>query len=354
MISASPAPTLGFLTWSSPVPTGGNVYDDRLAAALRDRGLDLRRHRAAGTWPAEADRHRAEVADVLRSPYPWLVDSIVACAVPELVVEANERGRPLTILLHSLLSTELGLTHAEQERYRALESGALAAAGRVIATSQWAADDLRRRYATTSVVVAQPGVDPSPLASGGRTAPSLLCLGSLTPTKDQITLVQALGRLADLPWTARLVGGDRVWPDYTAAVHSALTERGLQDRVLITGPLTGSALAQVWDDTDLLVLTSRSETYGMVVAEALAHAIPAIVCAGTGAVEALGETDGDHPGTTVPPGSPEDLATVVRTWLTDPELRRRWRATAERRRPTLPSWTACADIVATAVLGGAG
>ena len=66
-----------------------------------------------------------------------------------------------------------------------------------------------------------------------------------------------------------------------------LLQRDWRDRIRVTGALTGSALDQRWDAADLLVLPSRVETYGLVVTEALARGIPAIVSAGTGAVEAL-------------------------------------------------------------------
>ncbi|MDN5762162.1 MAG: glycosyltransferase family 4 protein [Microlunatus sp.] len=346
----NPIPTVGFLTWSSPVPTGGNVYDDRLTEALRALGVDVHRHHAPGTWPADAHRHRDEVAAALESPIPWLVDSIVAYGVPDLVVAAADRGQPLTILLHSLLSTEVGLSTEDRERYRALQATALQAAGRVIATSRWAADDLRRRYRTADVVVARPGVVPAPLAAGSPGAARLLSLGSVTATKDQLGLVEALGRIADLPWTARVVGGDRVHPDYTAAVHAAIRRLQLDHRVTLTGPLVGSDLDQEWEATDLLVLTSRSETYGMVVVEALSRGIPAVVCAGTGAVEALGAIDGTTPGAVVPAGDPVALAGVLRRWLNDSDLRRIWRTTARQRRETLTTWESCARTALTALV----
>ena len=145
MAQASPT-TLGFLTWSSSVPTGGNVYDDRLTESLLAAGADLHRHHVRGVWPRDSEQHRAEAAAVLRSRPVWLVDSIIACAVPDLVAEATERGERVIILLHSLLSSELGLSETDQQRYRALEAAALRAASRVITPSQWAADDLRQRY----------------------------------------------------------------------------------------------------------------------------------------------------------------------------------------------------------------
>ena len=80
------------------------------------------------------------------------------------------------------------------------------------------------------------------------------------------------------------------------------------------GALVGSALDQKWEAADLLVLPSRTETYGLVVVEALARGIPAVVTAGTGAIEALQQGATKHsaatPGTSVPAGDSTSLAAV--------------------------------------------
>jgi glycosyltransferase involved in cell wall biosynthesis len=326
------------------------VYDDELMGSLRDVGVDVCRHRVGGTWPADAGSRRADVAPALAGDRWWMVDSIVACAVPDLVVAARERGRPWTIVLHSLLSTEIGLLPAERERYRVLESAALLAARRVITTSRWAADELRQRFPTVDIVVAHPGVLAAPLTAWSGTGARLLSLASVTPTKNQLVLIEALGQLTDLGWSARLVGGDRVVPEYTSSVRAAVVAQGLAGRVLMTGPLVGAALDRVWACTDLLVLPSRSETYAMVVAEALSRGIPAVVSAGTGAVEALGQVAGLRPGAAVAP-DPGVLAEVLRRWLTDPDVRDRWRTVARLRRASLAlrTWEACARTVVTAM-----
>ena len=137
-------------------------------------------------------------------------------------------------------------------------------------------------------------------------------------------------------------------PDYTSTVKAAVVARGLVGRVHITGPLVDAELEQVWATTDLLVLTSRSETYGMVVVEALSRGVPAVVVAGTGAVEALGQVAGVRPGAVIPPDE-RMLAQVLRGWLTDPDLRCRWRTTARRRRTSLSTWAECAKTVLTAM-----
>jgi glycosyltransferase involved in cell wall biosynthesis len=179
--------------------------------------------------------------------------------------------------------------------------------------------------------------------------PRFLTVAALTPTKDQLTLVRALAQLADLPWTVDLIGSDRTDPGYADRLRVEITAAGLPDRVTVAGALVGRELDQRWDAADLLVLPSRTETYGLVVVEALARGIPAVVTEGTGAVEALQQgvapQSATTPGTAVPAGDPTSLAAVLRGWLTEPTLRRTWRQAALARRATLPGWRQTAEAV---------
>jgi glycosyltransferase involved in cell wall biosynthesis len=64
----------------------------------------------------------------------------------------------------------------------------------------------------------------------------------------------------------------------------------------------GDDLAHAYAAADVLVLASRTETYGMVVTEALARGLPVIATAVGGLPEALGQaSDGRRPGLLVPP-----------------------------------------------------
>ena len=353
---------LGFVTWDRDTPTGGTVYDQNLVTELRAVGIAVRLHRLAGPWPETDASTQANLARALRAQPACLVDGILAGASPEVVAAAVESGHAVTLVVHLPISDELGLDPARRERYAALEGQAVRAASGVVCPSHWCAAELRQRYGRSDLGVAIPGVTPAPAAPGSQHsggAPRLLTLASLTPTKDQLTLVRAFARLTDLAWSADLVGFDVADPGYAARVRHEVAEAGLKDRISVTGALTGSALDQRWDAADLLVLPSRVETFGLVVTEALARGIPAIVSAGTGAVEALqqgatvptdavqgtaGPTDA-MPGTAVPPGDPTALAAVLRRWLTEPTLRRAWQQSALARRGNLPGWQRTAEAV---------
>jgi glycosyltransferase involved in cell wall biosynthesis len=341
-------------------PTGGNRYDRALIRALRGLGIAVDVRQVVGDWPEAGAPARADLAAALKPGDPGepgdpvLVDGLLACGAPEQVGAAVAAGGRVHVLVHMPLALDVGLPGEVAARRDALERATLRAATGVLATSAWTARDLTHRHRLTDVVVAPPGCDPAPTARGSTPA-RLLHLAAVSPVKDQLGVVDALARVRDLPWTARLTGDDRVAPDYTAAVRGAVRAHGLGDRVLLTGPLTGQELDAAFDATDLLLLPSRAETWGLVVTEALARGIPAVVSADTGAVEALtGGLPGDPaglPGAAVPAGDPGALAAAVRALL-GPD-RGRARAAARRRRSSLPTWTDTARTVHTALLGEA-
>ncbi|MGB3953888.1 MAG: glycosyltransferase family 4 protein, partial [Brooklawnia sp.] len=193
-----------------------------------------------------------------------------------------------------------------------------------------------------------PGTDPAELAPGSSRyggPPTLLWLGRLSRIKDPLTFVEALTRLADLGWNARLVGPDTSDDDVTREVRGRIAEARLTDRIKLLGPQHGAVLEASWAQTDLLVHTSRTETYGMVVSEALARGVPSIVPAGTGA------EDAQAVGASFSPGDVPALTEALRTWLTNPELRQRWRAEAREQRRHLPTWQQTAEVVASVLTG---
>jgi glycosyltransferase involved in cell wall biosynthesis len=343
---------LGFVTWDRDDPTGGNVYNQALVAELRAQGLDVRLRTLAGPWPEGDASAHAQLARALRAAPVSLVDGIVACGAPDVIAAAADSGHTVIIVLHLPISDELGLEPSRRERYAALEARAVWAASGLLCPSRWSAAQVRSRYRRRDVGVALPGVTPAAVARGSQDSgpPRFLTLASLTPTKDQLTVVQALAQVADLSWTAALVGSDQADPSYAGRVRAEISVAGLGERITVPGTLAGEALDQEWDAADLLLLSSRTESYGLVVVEALARGIPAVVSAGTGAVEALGEGPANTlsdatPGTAVPAGDPASLAALLHRWLTEPTLRKQWRQAALARRDTLPGWRQTAQAV---------
>jgi glycosyltransferase involved in cell wall biosynthesis len=324
-------------------PSGGNVYDRRICRGLPAAGRPVREIAVAGTWPepdgvarAELDRRLADVpagADVL-------LDGLVAGAVPEVLASHAGRLR-LVVLVHLPLGDEAGLAPATAADRTARERATLRAAAAVVATSPWAARRLAEVHGLPAerVHVAAPGVEPAALVPTADAGARLLCVGSITPTKGQDLLVEALALVGDRTWTCRLVGPLTRDAAHVATVRELVQRHGLGDRVLVTGPRTGPALDTTYAATDLLVLPSRAESYGMVVTEALARGIPVLAAGVDGVPETLGRApDGTVPGLVVPPADVGALAAALRRWLADPDLRRTARRAARQRRADLAGW----------------
>ncbi len=326
-----------------PGPSGGSIYNTRLATEWGVTPVPV-----TGPWPQPCPDDVATLRRVLLAgprQQTLVVDGMLACAAPRVVQDAVADGRAVWVLVHLPLPAETGLAPGEQRRLEAAEAAALAAATGVVVTSAWAASDLRRRYDVGRVVVAPPGTDPADAASGSTPA-RLLTVASFTPRKNHRLLVQALTQVSALPWTAHWVGatGDHAVTD---ELRRQLAGAGLADRVRLEGPRTGQALEAIWARADLLLLSSLAETYAMVVAEALAREVPALVSAGTAAAQTLaGPAAGGHPaghsndlaGAVLDPHAPQAWAATVRDWLSDEGLRNRWRASARRRGGELPRW----------------
>ncbi len=339
-------------------PSGGNTYDRRVCDALTEAGWSVRELAVPGAWPVPGAAGCAGLADALAGVPDHgvvLVDGLVACAAPEVVVPHAGRLR-VVVLVHLPLGDETGLAPRSAAELDARERRTLtAAAAAVVATSGWAARRLIEHHGLPAerVHVAVPGVDGSPIAAGGDGATQLTCVAAVTPRKGHDVLVAALATLTDLPWRCRLVGALDRCPGHVADLRRAVATSGLGDRVCFAGPRTGDGLAAVYAGTDLAVLASRAETYGMVVTEALAYGIPVLATGVGGVPEALGRTpDGRRPGLLVPPEDPAALAGALRRWLTEPDTRHRLRRAARDRRATLAGWAATAHTVAQVLQPG--
>ncbi|MEV3987513.1 glycosyltransferase family 4 protein [Streptomyces sp. NPDC049837] len=341
-------------------PSGGNVYDRRVCRDLPGLGWQVHEHVVAGDWPRPGAAARAELARVLAGSADGdlvLLDGLVACAVPDVVVPEAGRLR-LAVLVHLPLGDETGLAPERAAVLDAAERRTLRAVGAVIATSHWAAGRLVEHHGLVPerVHVAVPGADIGPLAPGGGAGgepgggPRLLCVASVTPRKGQYELVEALATVADLPWSCSFVGGLGQDPGYVERLRELIARYGLDDRVHVAGPRGGPALNASYAGADLLVLASRAETYGMAVTEALARGVPVLATAVGGLPEAVGHApDGSVPGVLVPPDDPAALAGALRRWLGEPGERHRAKVAARRRRTALAGWETTTRSLARAL-----
>ena len=337
-------------------PSGGNLYDRRVCHGLAALGWVVHEHAVPGAWPRPGpDAHASLAHAVGRIPDGALVllDGLIASAAPDVLVPHAPRMRQV-VLVHMPLGHRP--PDGEAAAVRARERGVLSAAAAVITTSAWARRRLRELYALPDgrVHVAEPGVDAAGLAPGSAAGEALLCVAAVTPGKGHDVLLEALATATDLSWRCACVGSLDRDPAFADGVRRRARASGLDGRVRFPGPRTGPQLDRAYAASDLLVLASHAETYGMVVAEALARGVPVVACEVGGVGEALGHAeDGTRPGLLVPPGDPAALGAALRAGLGDAELRGRLRRAARERRASLRGWPATTSVVADVLAGAA-
>jgi glycosyltransferase involved in cell wall biosynthesis len=328
-------------------PSGGNTYDRRLCTALRDHGWRVELVEVEGGWPWAAGVGATGLERALRGlpdDAVVVVDGLVASRLPGVMVPASRRLR-VVLLMH----LPVGI---DDELARAAERRVVAAAASVLTPSAWCGDWLVGAYDLEPgrVHVAPPGADPGPAAPGSAEGTALLTVGTISRVKGHDRLLAALAELADLPWRWTCVGSASVDPERAARLRAFAAALGLDDRLDLAGPLGGAELEAAYADADLLVLPSRSETYGMVVTEALGRGLPVVATDVGGVREALGETaEGHVPGLLVPADDHHALATALRRWLSDAGLRHTLREAALGRRRQLAGWSVTAGVVADVV-----
>jgi CheY-like chemotaxis protein len=192
-----------------------------------------------------------------------------------------------------------------------------------------------------------PSLDAADLAPGTASAGALLCVAAVIPGKGHDVLLDALATLNGRRWRCLCVGTLERDPTYVATLRRRALDRGMDGRLRFSGALPEEDLARSYRAADLLVLPSRSETYGMVVTEALARGLPVVAAEVGGVPEALGHgADGTRPGLLVPGDDPAALGDALRAWLEDPGLRRRLRRAARERRESLSDWSATTAALA--------
>ncbi|KAJ5826489.1 Glycosyl transferase family 1 [Penicillium robsamsonii] len=103
----------------------------------------------------------------------------------------------------------------------------------------------------------------------------LICVCRMAPEKGFEFLAQVTKQLATdkLPFKLLIVGGNR-----NVAIENKVQRLfdGVRDHVIFTGVLTGSALSRAYASADLFLHCSITETFGLVVLEAMASEVPVI------------------------------------------------------------------------------
>lgn len=221
----------------------------------------------------------AKTSDLIHVHGLWLMPNIYAGAA------AARSGRPLIISPRGMLGKEaLKFSSLKKKAFWiALQNAAYREGSCWHATSHSEASEIRDFGIQSPIAVIPNGIDIPELA---HTFPkktgqkSILFLGRLHPIKGVDLLIQAWKRIAEvLPaWHLQIAGPDE--GGYRQSLEALISQYRIP-RVQFLGPVAGAEKTELLRNSDLVVLPSRFESFGVVVAEALSHGIPVLASRGT-------------------------------------------------------------------------
>jgi glycosyltransferase involved in cell wall biosynthesis len=316
--------------------SGGYVYDRTMIAGLRKLGWQVGVHRLDASFPSPTPDALAQAARVLAALPDHacvLIDGLALGAMPQLIALHSQR-LAMVALIHMPLASEFGIETAVAERRRQQERAAVQLVRHVIVTSRIT----ERAFVNDGVdalrmSVVEPGVWSTSItrrlherstADGADGIVKLLCVATIHEGKGHELLIDALARLAHLRWHLTCIGSLIRSPTTVRRLENRLQRFGLVERVELLGELPHAALSERYLAADLFVLPTLRESYGMAVAESLAHGLP-VVSTRTGAIA---ELVGAAAGVLVDPGDRDALHAALARTLTDSALRTSLRSAA--------------------------
>ncbi|MFE8073382.1 glycosyltransferase [Marinobacteraceae bacterium S3BR75-40.1] len=159
----------------------------------------------------------------------------------------------------------------------------------------------------------------------------LFVLGNVArfdPLKDHSNLLQALAQVAEQRCNFRCLLVGRGMSTDNAVLKAGIFELGLQEKVILAGQRRD--IPAIMNALDLHVLSSCSEGFPNVLAEAMACGTPCVTTNVGDALEIIGDA-----GLCCPPSNPKALADVIlkmhNEWQDSPEAWQRHRAASAQR-----------------------
>jgi len=332
------------------MPTGGYAYDRRMIAELKKLGWQVDVVGLGDGFPRPDAATKAAARDKLAAvpkDCPIVVDGLALGVLPEAAKELREKNL-LLALVHHPLALETGLAPAEVQALRTSEYDALAAVRGVVVNSPSTSQVLIDDYDVPPdlITIACPGTDRGEIAQGSSDGVvRLVSVGAVVPRKGYDVLIEALAPLKNLPWRLT-IAGDVTRDEATARQLDAdIARHEIADRIDLLGTLAPDRVTPLYVASDVFVLASRFEGYGMAYAEALAHGLPVI---GTTA-GAIPDTVPPNAGVLIEPNDVKALTRTLRMLIENPK-ERQWLASGAREAGAgLPTWEESAKLLAGAI-----
>ncbi|MCP9440076.1 MAG: glycosyltransferase [Nitrospira sp.] len=235
----------------------------------------LGRSPAMARWLAR--EAKTESIDLLHVHSMWMMPNVY----PGII--ARRHRIPLMVSPRGTLSPWAMASGSRVKRWfwPLVQRPAISAAACFHATAESEYEDIRRLGFRQSVAVIPNGIDiPEPMPRGEQPFRTLLFLSRIHPKKGLDLLLPAWQAVQDrFPSWRLVIAGPNDSHGYLEKLQNEASRLKLK-RVAFIGEVKGAQKWETYFQADLFVLPTYSENFGLVVAEALAAGLPAIVSKG--------------------------------------------------------------------------
>ena len=163
-------------------------------------------------------------------------------------------------------------------------------------------------------------------------------------------MLPALNQIRDLSWHLTIAGDRSRNIEAPRQLDHDIEEFGFGDRISILGAVSVEALADLYARSDVFVLASRFEGFGMAYAEALAHGLPIVGTTGG----AIPDTVPAEAGLLVEPDNVDALALALKKMIESRDVRDRLASGARRIALIQPTWADSAQRFSEVLLKSIG
>jgi D-inositol-3-phosphate glycosyltransferase len=215
----------------------------------------------------------------------------------------HELDLPLVSTFHTLARVKAETGDAEPERRIRAEADVIGCSDAILASCATEADQLVRLYGADRdrIEIVAPGVDHAFFSAGPRDGaraaldhldlgdgPVLLFVGRIQPLKGLDVAVRALAALRRPDARLVVVGGasGRDGAHEVERIDKLAAELGVTDQLRLVAPVPHHLLSSYYRAADVVLVPSRSESFGLVALEAAACGTP-VVAAAVGGLRTL-------------------------------------------------------------------
>jgi glycosyltransferase involved in cell wall biosynthesis len=320
------------------------IYDKRIMEGLRAKGHQVTICKLNDDFPFPAEEsleHCYKLLSSLPKDAVAIIDGKALGAMAP-VFRKLSKPNPMTALVHIPLTADPNYTAYQRTMITSTEKEAFQYISAFVVSSEYAAEQLGYLEVDSSKIhVVIPGMDAFPQKEKYPEVPSqLISVANLSRNRDHSVLIRALAALKNKNWVLNCYGNLTSDKEYFSDFQAMIKRNELNKKIFVHGNISGKELTEAYLTADLFIHPADFETYGMSIAEALAHGIPVIASTGGG----IRRTVPSQMGEFFRPGDVYGLQSILEELFENPMLYKKLYTQALTFQQQTQSWQTSIDL----------